>query len=332
MTRVFFVNNYVEGDGGTLHIDGMATVNLTGQTHATDNHAGDDGGFAKVRANAVLQVTNGRFERNYVRGTATGNGRGGLVTAENHAALVFEGCSIIPQPSIFGGAFNIDLNSTLSLSSTTFSGMYADYGGCIAVYGNSLLQGSKCTINNCTAASNGGGLLFESRDASWNGGTFRNLRAGRGAAIYVRDATLSLADTTFLNGTATSGGAIFAEETAMVALKRCKMHGCTSLSDGGAMLVTGTAWVHLLDCEVSKCSSKASGGGALAAFVNTTVQLHRCSLHHNNAYTDGGAVELHLFAQVALTGAPLLTMHARHRVAVCLLTKTHLSNCMTALC
>jgi hypothetical protein len=286
-----FVNNTALNLGGALYISGLAQVNLTGQTRATGNQAGDRGGFANLGQQAVLQTTDGEFAHNSVGS----RGHGGLVSADGQAAVVFRGCRVqgsLHMPGVFGGVFNIDHNATLSIASCTFARIHAGYGACIAALGNSSVKAHDCFVANCTAAVAGGGLLVNGGHVSWVGGTFRNMRAQDGAAIDIYNGTLNLAGNVFVNGTATAGGgAITAENTARVVLHHCSMHDCTSVTNnGGALMVTDSAQVHLADCNISWCSSKEWAGGALAAQDNSSVQLHRCLFHHNKATTCGGAI------------------------------------------
>lgn len=287
-----FVNNSAGSDGGAIYLGGRATVILTGQTRVTNNQATSYGGFASVNERATLVTTDGHFDDNCV-GV---DGHGGLVFAAGQAVLAFKGGyaqGCMHPRGLSGGAFCIDGNATLNMTSCTLSGMHAERGGCIAAYGSSSIYARDCVADNCTAVWSGGGLHVASTgQVSWVGGTFSNMRAQEGAAINILDGTLSLADILFTNATAEiGGGAILADETAHVFMMRCSVHACTSEDqNGGGMYMKGNAEVYMADCNISRCSSNQWGGGALAAQANSSVQLHRCHLHHNKANTAGGAI------------------------------------------
>lgn len=156
----------------------------------------------------------------------TGVGRGGLAAAAT--ALLFlravASTAACSNPRLWG------VLSTLPTMPTSTSHLaHAQRRGCIAVYGNSSLYGQNCTIKSCTVGWYGAGLLVYSGHASWAGGVFSNLHAHwqEGAGIYINDATLSMADSVILNGTATCGAAVTAEATSHVDMRRCIMRGCT---------------------------------------------------------------------------------------------------------
>jgi predicted outer membrane repeat protein len=266
------------------------------------NNTADKGGFAAVVDAAVLNVASGTFAHNSVGR----DGKGGLLYAIDIAVVNLRDCRVsgfTQELGVYGGAFNIGDEVRLTLSACTIADYRADRGGGLAAYGNSSAHVQNCIWRNLTADRYGGGAFLASKaHITMRGGRFVHTHAQYGGAINTLSGGLDMADVVFENATSSfGGGAMYAEQGAVVNLTTCRFNSCSSDSDGGALHILNKAQVRLLGCNITRCTA-AGAGGAVQVAGNATVDMDRCSLQQNHAETLGGAV--------ALDDAAL--MHAKH--------------------
>jgi predicted outer membrane repeat protein len=317
MSSCRLVNNIAKQDGGALLITGLANVFMVGETEGVGN-SGDSGGFASLDTNARLEVTGGMFEGNFA------NGRGGVITAHDRTALVLTSCHIlgkINQPEVYGGAFNLDGNTTLKMVSCAMSDFHVQRGGGIAAFGNSSFHARNSTISNCSAVQSGGGVYTFGGRHTWLGGIFSGMHASEGASMYIMAGSVDVANVVFMNGTSLEGGgALFVGGTSHVSLNACNIQGCTTTSQrAGAIYVKGNATVSLDRCNVSECHTNG-GGGALAGAANGTIMLQNCRLQRNTGNRCGGATHVEGTSRLVATSCLIVENSCKNQGgAICAL-------------
>jgi predicted outer membrane repeat protein len=298
------INNSGNLEGGALVVTGSSRVVLSGAIAGRRNTA-SKGGFASLDGTSQLEVSNGTFEGNY----ASANGRGGLLYLLDKAMAKLTGCYVtgsMYQPDVYGGAFNMDGNATLTLSLCTVDGMHAQRGGAFAVFGNASVNASNFTISNCTAVNEGGGIYSASVNRqAWRGGILRDMHARTGAAMCIMGGDVHIAGTTFVDATSSDGGgALNVDLATHVALDQCTIQDCTAVDgSGGALLLQGDARVSLVDCNISDCRTQMYAGGAIAGHGNVSVVLQHCRLLGNRATTCGGAAYVQNTARLVATSS-----------------------------
>lgn len=154
-----------------------------------------------------------------IRNGKTGFDYGGGIL--NQGSLALTSCVLSGNVSGYwgGGIFNFGV---LTLTSCTITGNSAMSGGAGIANVNGTLSITGCTVSNNILTSNiGGGLAIEGGHTTIGKSTFSGNTAGDGsggAIGMLADATLTIDQSTFVNNTASLGGAIFLAGT--VTLKR----------------------------------------------------------------------------------------------------------------
>ena len=178
-----------------------------------------------------------------------------------------------------GGAIAVDASGTLILTRTELAGHNARTGGALFLLANSTLTVSQATFTDNTASG-----------ATGLGGAI----ATSGAGI-----TLNVADSTFRNNKAISGGAIFSTGTLTVSgstfeSNRAEAVSTNQSSRGGAIFTSsGTTLsiassTFLLNTTTSRGSGQSTGGG-VAADTSTTVTITGSTFERNAATAAAGA-------------------------------------------
>jgi hypothetical protein len=254
------------------------------------------GGFAAVMQSSALNISGGSFHDS----TVERGGWGGLLAAS--MIMTLKDCNISGGPraelldllrrDVSGGALHIDNHAKLSLSGCTIADYSAKVGGGLVAFGNSSVQVQNCTWHNLTAWSSGGAVHLQSAVRStWRGGTFSDTHAQSRGAVFVAQGSLDMADTAFVNATASDGGGAMYINQGAVNLTNCHFGSCSSDSLGGALGIADNANVRLLGCNLTRCAT-GGAGGAVSVAGTAIVDMDRCSLLHNYAVTFGGAVAL----------------------------------------
>lgn len=225
-------------------IDGNSTITLDG----TGNNSGMVGIFgSQTEVPDVtfkrITIANGNITSGLIAGGAIQNfGKLTLDTVVlrgNHAigsgAIFQEPCTGCLDPSLIvtnclfqnnstggGGAISMQ-GGNASIADSTFTGNAAPGAGAIEIYGNSTFK-INMTIDRCTFTANtansyaGGAITVESLNpgssVSLTNDTFTGNSAiganGRGAAVYIDAAPVSITNCTIArNNAASSGGAIY---------------------------------------------------------------------------------------------------------------------------
>ena len=268
-SHVTFRNNSASGEGGAIYSDcGVANRNQTFDfTTFEGNHAGETGGAVYVCGNSsdlnTLAVTNGTLVDNFASGS------GGAIYA-NTTSVSLAGTTLRGNYSgSEGGAVYINTTNepepVLSVTTSSFIGNRADYGGAIS-NGNSSgvhlsISGDVSFIGNL-AYNNGGAInlsggYVDTLSADFHG-NFSNWDGG--GAIYLSNllgSGVTINSSLFTHNVAGDdvGGAIafFSEGTDLAITGSTTFTGNSALYDNGAgaiyddarsLTLTGTTFNH----------------------------------------------------------------------------------------
>ena len=279
---VYFGNTAYDGAG--IHADN-ARINLANATFR-DNTATNHGGGLYLTNNSALHGTASSIGQD-AGGLYNEAVRGGGVYAIT-STIDFAG-SIINNRATSSGGGLYAANSVVTLTNATVGGTGADRPNLLGPSGHEgvglfLTNNTRATLSNTVVASN----TFQSTFYTYGGGalvdagsvlTLTNSRVerhlapdasdGRGAGIYVRNATVTLDNSQIISNTAGAvGGGL-------------RLYGGTLNVTNGSSLVNNNALT--------------GEGGALAATDDVTtpdINLSNAMLQHNTAATDGGAIYL----------------------------------------
>ena len=132
-----------------------------------------------------------------------------------------EGGTIQGAGTSWGGAIYVAAKKKLNLyGGTVTAGSNTTQGGVIHVAGTMTMQGGTVTGTG-TSTTTLGGALYVSGTFKMQGGTVNGASAKNGAAIYAKNATVTLEDGIINGGTAVTGGGV------------AYLHQCTTAISGG---------------------------------------------------------------------------------------------------
>jgi hypothetical protein len=210
-----------------------------------------------------------------------------------------------------GGAIVADRETTLLITSSTFTNCSATaYGGAIAAH-SSDIQITSSTFTNCSATMDGGSIyvwdggaltilssIFSNCSASHEGGaiyaelplrvtssTFTNCSAMYGGAIITSTDT-TISSSTFSNCSASTGGAISAVGGGTTVTITSSTFSNCSASDGGAIF-SGSDILNVSSSAFSNCSANGIGG---AIYTSSNLTVSSSSFANCSATDNGGAI------------------------------------------
>ena len=199
--------------------------------------------------------------------TVTGN-EGNCYQVVNNLGGTIDGFSVI------GGNAN---NKSANISSG--GGIYA-YSSAASSYV------TNCTVSNCSASFDGGGIYAFSGPSSYvSNCTVSNCSAAsRGGGIYSSSSS-SISNCTVSNCSATSGGGIYAYSSSAASsyVTNCTVSNCSASSDGGGIYAFSGPSSYVSNCTVSNCS--ATSGGGIYAYSSS---VSNCTVSNCSATYGGG--------------------------------------------
>ncbi len=188
-----------------------------------------------------------------------------------------------------GGAIKVKgSDSYLELSRCTFTGSRGDYGAALQVSAGSVLARNTSFVSN-TASTSGG-------------------------AIWLSGGTTTLQACSFTGNNAPSGGAILAEESAILKMEsqddksNSFSSNAATAGGGGALLISGSAKVEINEVLWSDNNASADDcrGGAILMEGSEDLEINGGSFSGNSSSAMGGAIHV-AGGTVTLNGVKTIT-------------------------
>ncbi|MDE7158161.1 MAG: autotransporter adhesin family protein [Clostridiales bacterium] len=242
------------------------------------------GGNTTENGGAVLVLDGGTFVQN--GGTLFGNEAvcGGGVFVSGLGEFVLEGGKLLLNAATnYGGGVYVSSSGRLTMNDGNISGNTANYGGGIAVSGNTRFNGG--TIQNNSAVS-GGGVYAELR-MEMTGGCVRDNRATETGGGIAGFQFLKISGGSILNNAAKRGGGISYEGDGIFDLQgECVISGNTA-TDGAGVLVSGDGSLDISEgASISNNTAANRGGGIF--LERGDFYIEDSSVTDNSAATGGG--------------------------------------------
>ena len=219
-------------DAGTISVK-SSQINIT-DTNITNSQAIDSGspygGCMAVRNQGIAALTGVRFEgcaASSDDGSGTASGGALNLAGQSSVSLsacAFVACTVSGSSSAFGGAMYVSDASTVSMTTSTIDSCVASatnnaYGGAIAVRSVSSLVAADVQVTACGALSAGtahGHALSVDQRSTLSltnvlvSGCSSMSTTSKGGALFLRDSTASLAQSThFHSNSAAEGSALY---------------------------------------------------------------------------------------------------------------------------
>jgi fibronectin-binding autotransporter adhesin len=301
------------GDGGILRV---ANGYLLLRDLVILGGFGVDGGAVALESSALV------VERALVTGCSASS-RGGAVFASN-STVRMSASTLLQNTAMYGGG-------VAAVDSVSLTGIGADVTGNSATFGGNLAANGTVVVNNLLmslgSATYGGSVFVLAGSVFLNGVVARDSWSEQGGIAYIGgNASCSLDNTTFQNGTAVTsgnggrgGGMLITDNAAVVGqsgsvvracsaqrggcvevsgsgtLESVLLDGCTATLGGGCFAQDTTVYAAAL--SIVNCRASVGGG---SAFIGSNVVLASVRIANNSAAVFGGAAYL---ANTTLVGS-----------------------------
>lgn len=302
-----FEKNEASSNGGALYVEG-ANLTVVANTvfdgnlsqsmggaiyvashfytpEVTDNAAdgavagGDQVEVEKIEVKATVSVTGAVFKN----GSAL---RGGAVYVVGNEYSLTD-CEFIKNCALdaeYGGGAIYNTQATGTLKNVSFTENKSHKGGAIALHSTSAM-----TVESITAKAN----AAETNDEE---------KFGIGGVFYLNNSTLKvkagnggksvLGGKTEEANSATSGGAIYADNGAQIVVIGAEFTGNTSTNNGGAIYAHGGSRIELENVKMAENASANNGGAIYSNASEIIVKGENSSFEKNTATGHGGAIYL----------------------------------------
>ena len=221
--------------------------------------------------------------------------------------------NFIEQKYGVGGAILIKEQSQLLMKKCVFEDNSAQYGGAITATENVIVYVHETTFVSNKAFSNGGAITIQNQGylRMTNSEFDDNISEGSGGAISATfNTTLHAQETTFISNHAQYAGAIGAFVKAKLFLEETTFVGNNVPCDGGAINIQQKAYLRMTNCLFDDNISEQLGG-AIAATVNTTLEIQDTNFTHNIAL-QGGAIDIDRSPFLRVTDCQFENNHVEH--------------------
>ncbi len=271
------------GNGGGLHVTGIAQVVINGGT-VKNNFAASEGGGLWNQAGSTLAVLNGTIiSDNIASGDAADNGGGGIFN---------------------NGGTLIVLRS--EISNNTANGAAGSGGGVFSTAGAVSILNSRVDGNSANRAGGGvelidGSLSFRSSSLSNNvTGPLGFAAPGNGGGLHVsgNEADVSVLFSQVVgNFAAREGGGLWNQAGSTMNVVGSTIQGNTAsgdaADDGGGGIFNNGGTVNVLRSEISNNTANGAAGSGGGVFSTAgMVQITNTHIEDNTANRAGGGVEV----------------------------------------
>ena len=250
-------SNTTTGDGGALEGDPDAaalTLNFDDLIQNATSGSGSDsgGGGLAWYGNGALNVSNSLFSQNQATGTGVGTGGGAILvdgqtsSNANISKTSFDGNAAGDR----GGAVRDDDSNALTIAQAKFSGNHAVVGGALyLVTNNPASTGNTITSSEFdgNSAINLGGAIDWHQECCVSKHSF--------------GVPLALLGDSFVQNTATNGGALDGNSPSLLTMEDTTMSRNTASSDGGAIYMEQPALLTMINDTIA--FNNAGGGGGV---------------------------------------------------------------------
>jgi predicted outer membrane repeat protein len=284
-TNDTFINNTAYC-GGVVFTSGVTTI--TGSKF-TNNTASNVGGALCNINGGKLTINDSDFVGNVASGYNT-NG-GGAIYNDQSSYLMLLTCNFTANNAASGGAVNNAGNFTVINSNFT-NNTATTVGGALFNNGyappfNDYITVHNCSFNGNSASSYGGAIGSNGVLIVDNSNFMNNIVGinGYGGAIYIGGGNYTDTNNTFINNTASCGGATF--NTGNTTITDSKFINNTAYNVGGAIVNDSLANLNITRCEFTGNIAENSNGGAINNMGILNVAGSSFKLNHANM---GGAI------------------------------------------
>ncbi len=282
------------GNGGGLHVSGVADVTIDGGI-VTGNVAASEGGGLWNQAGSTMTIRNGtRIQINTALGDAADNGGGGVFN--NGGTVVINDAIILSNfadgaSGSGGGILNVN-GGTVSVTDSEISMNVASRaGGGIedaSVTGESTVDGNSITLTRVLLDRNNAGVVLPGRggaafSAPGNGGGLHvtgggdvlivqstvtdNIAGNEGGGLWNNTGTLTIDSSTIANNEAPDGGGIFNNsDVGDIAIVNSTISGNEADNAGGGLLSQGG---DVTLTSVTIANNQAGQGGGIEIIGGT---------------------------------------------------------------
>ncbi|MFC5195364.1 beta strand repeat-containing protein [Bizionia hallyeonensis] len=299
VTLDFNTTGSAPGNGGGLHITGMADTNISGGT-VTENTATREGG-GLWNGSGIMTVNGTLITGNIANGPAADDGGGGIFN--NGGTLLVHNSTTISSniadgaAGSGGGILTIGGNVTINESAIT-SNQANRAGGGIELAGgtlnliNAILDMNNAGVSPAIAAPGSGGGLHVSGPATTNitGGTTNgNIAANEGGGLWNGSGVMTVVNHTIDGNTASGNDAMTAGAAG----------GGGIYNEGGTLDLSGSTII----INNSADGAQSTGGGILNAAG--TLTANGITIMDNQSNRAGGGIETNGGGAVMLTNVNL---------------------------
>ncbi len=288
-----FDSNSAQQNGGGLYLDVPAGGQLSlNQTSFVNNSGFSGGGLYKTNS-ADLTISSNVFEAN----EATERG-GGIAADASSGTITLTDSNILQNiAALFGGGIQLT-DSNLSLQDVRILTNQSIFGGALELNGNSTIQANDSLFQGNNSLLAGGAIHLDSTSVAtiFNSQFLNNQADSTGGAIFA-EGSLTL-DSSLLqaNTAGTGGGGIALSGTGgTVSISSTTVNNNTSLAGPGGGLRHGGGQTTTIVGSTfsSNVASDAWNGGALDLFPivgGTTILIENSTLSSNRGGNFGGAI------------------------------------------
>ncbi len=291
VTLDFNTTGSAPGNGGGLHITGMADTNISGGT-VTENTATREGG-GLWNGSGVMTLDAVTIDSNIAQGDAADDGGAGVFN--NGGTLNITNGSLISNnissgTSASGGGL-LSTAGNVTVSDSSFETNAANRaGGAIEIidgtltFTNSIMSGNDVNgIAGTAAPGNGGGLHVTGMSGAVTISTStisNNAAANEGGGLWNQNGTtMSVSMSTIDNNTADEGGGIYNNTGSITSVMTTTISGNSATVSGGGLSNNGASLD--LNAVTVVMNTAALGGGIDAvnnvSLKNTIVALNTAS-------------------------------------------------------